>query len=102
MRFSLITHYRKPLYSSIQSEILNYHLYGKIPLGGRFGLPHEILAVGQVAADFATDHHRKLIDGELGGRAVVAPVVVVCTADRVELVRVLVLDYLLPDSLLDL
>lgn len=65
-------------------------------------LPHQVLAVGQVAANLAADHHRQLVDGELRTRSIVPPVVVVRPTDRIQLIRVLVLDYLLSDAILDL
>jgi len=72
------------------------------PLTGGLGLPHQVLAVGQVAADLAAYHHGQLVYRDLRGRPVVPPIVIVRPAYRVELVRVLVLNRLLPQAVLNL
>jgi hypothetical protein len=79
---------------------LNCNIY--LPLAGGFGLPHEVLAVGEVTADLATYHHAQFVDGELGTGSVVPPVIVVRAAYRIVLVRVLVFYHLLADAVLDL
>lgn len=75
---------------------------GVLPLVGALRFPHEVLAVGEVAAYLPANHHAQLIDGQLRGCAIVAPVVIVRAADRIELIWVLVLDDVLPDAVLDL
>ena len=72
------------------------------PLTGGLGLIHQVLAVGQVAADLPAYHHGQLINRDLRGRPVVPPVVIVRPTDRIELIRVLVLDGLLPQAVLNL
>ena len=56
------------------------------------GFMHQVLAIGEVASDLLANHHGKLIDGQFGRRSIMPPVVVVSSADSVQLVRMFVLD----------
>ena len=78
----------------------NYALAESVELRGAvgdllvrgLGLVHEVLAIRQVATDLFADHHRQLVNRQLSRRSVVSPVVVVRPTDRVQLVRMLLLD----------
>ncbi len=71
-------------------------------LAGALGLPHQVLTVGQVTANLPAYHHGQLIYRQFWRGSIVPPIVVISSTYGVELIRVFLLDDLLPDAILDL
>jgi hypothetical protein len=99
-RHDWLEHLLLPDYTVAKSVELRvtvrYHLVRSLRLAD------QKLAISQVTTDISTNHHRKLIYCQLRGCTIVPPVVVVSPADGIELIRVLILDSVLPDFSLDL